>query len=119
MPLTLDQIKAAIIEHRSRKYRITETAEAYLSFNNVATLTMTALEIVGNTCAKPPFVESEAAFYMVYSPQGRAPTFRHPTEAAARAEADRLARTLPGQEFYVLRAIAKKQHKAVETVELA
>lgn len=43
-------------------------------------------------------------FWMVLG--GGVPTFRHPTEGAARAEAERLARSSPGQEFVVLESLA-------------
>jgi hypothetical protein len=46
-------------------------------------------------------------FWLVWSPSGmRPPTYRHTTEAAARTEAERLARLRPGAEFFVLRAEA-------------
>jgi hypothetical protein len=41
-------------------------------------------------------------FYLVWNPNGRAPSRRHPSRAAASLEAERLARANPGQEFYVL-----------------
>lgn len=44
-------------------------------------------------------------FWMVWNPSGRAPTARHATEAIAEAEAQRLARQVPGQIFIVLKAL--------------
>lgn len=44
-------------------------------------------------------------FWMVWSPQGRAPTYRHDTWESAVNEARRLARTVPGNEFYVLHSV--------------
>lgn len=46
-------------------------------------------------------------FWMVWNEESRGPTFKHPDEAAARAEAERLARAVPGREFHVLMSIAK------------
>lgn len=43
-------------------------------------------------------------FWMVWSPQGGAPTVKHDEERLALSEAERLARKCPGHEFYVLRA---------------
>lgn len=45
---------------------------------------------------------NEKHFWMVWCPAKYAPTFRHETELAARAEAARLARLNPGNEFFVL-----------------
>jgi hypothetical protein len=55
----------------------------------------------------------QSKFYVVWSPQGSAPTFRHPTKGAAGAEAVRLAGTNPGRDFYVLEA---KSHHSTQTV---
>lgn len=41
-------------------------------------------------------------FYLVWNPNGRAPTFLHPTINHAETEAARLAELHPGQEFFVL-----------------
>ena len=43
-------------------------------------------------------------FWMVWCPQGHAPTAKHDTEARAIAEAERLARANPERQFYVLQA---------------
>lgn len=47
---------------------------------------------------------SAEAFWMVWNPAASAPRHRHDTEREAIAEAERLARTHPGQEFYILEA---------------
>lgn len=41
-------------------------------------------------------------FYMVYSPEGGAPTMQHYSYSEAREEAERLARKHPGRRFYLL-----------------
>lgn len=43
-----------------------------------------------------------ATFWMVWNPDGNAPRYKHRTEEAAFAEAERLARTNKGQVFVVL-----------------
>lgn len=43
-------------------------------------------------------------FWMVWSPQGNTPTYKHATYESARDEAIRLARVNPGKRFYVLTA---------------
>jgi hypothetical protein len=43
-------------------------------------------------------------FWMIWSPAGRAPMVQHDSPNKARAEAERLARANPGQQFYVLEA---------------
>ena len=49
--------------------------------------------------------ESEKGeFWMVWNPQGRAPTFRHASEDLARAEAFRLATSNPREVFVILQA---------------
>lgn len=44
-------------------------------------------------------------FWMVWNPQGRAPTARHATEELAEQEAHRLARVAPGEVFIVMKAL--------------
>lgn len=44
-------------------------------------------------------------FWLVWNPQGRAPTHKHITGQSAHDEAKRLAMANPGQEFYVMKAI--------------
>lgn len=46
--------------------------------------------------------KTAAPFWMVWNPDGRQPRFRHDNQQLAVAEAERLARANPGQEFYVL-----------------
>lgn len=60
----------------------------------------------------------EEAFWMVWSPQGHAPTVKHLSEDAAVTEAMRLARTNPGREFYVLTAQLKYVKDDVRCVRL-
>jgi len=43
---------------------------------------------------------------MVWSPQGKAPTFRHTSRASADAEAARLAALHTDRDFFVLKAVA-------------
>lgn len=45
-------------------------------------------------------------FWMVWNPQGRAPTFKHQSAESASREAERLARLMPGTEFHVLMSVA-------------
>lgn len=44
-------------------------------------------------------------FWMVWSPQGRGPTYKHETRKSANDEAKRLSLNCPGQHFYVLKAM--------------
>jgi hypothetical protein len=46
--------------------------------------------------------EDESPFWMVWNPAGHAPVEKHPSELAAKAEAERLACLNPGQKFHVL-----------------
>lgn len=46
--------------------------------------------------------EPNAPFWMVWNPQGCAPTYKHVTVESAKAEAERLAKNNPGQRFHVL-----------------
>ncbi len=43
-------------------------------------------------------------FWMVWCPEGRAPTVKHDSYERAVSEAERLARANPGREFFVLQA---------------
>ena len=43
-------------------------------------------------------------FWLVWSPDGGAPTVKHPTFQAAEWEASRLATKFPGRQFFVLSA---------------
>lgn len=44
-------------------------------------------------------------FWMVWSPSGRGPTYKHDTRKSADDEAKRLARACPSQQFFVLKAM--------------
>lgn len=57
-------------------------------------------------------------FWMVWNPQSRAPTLKHSTEESANAEADRLARKVPGERFYVLQAKRFVEKSDLVRVEL-
>lgn len=50
-----------------------------------------------------------ATFWVVWNPSGRAPTYRHPSEERATAEAERLARTNPGETFVVLASVCARR----------
>jgi len=45
--------------------------------------------------------------WFVWTKKGRAPRFAHESEAAAMAEASRLAHVFPGRKFHVMRSICK------------
>ncbi len=45
-------------------------------------------------------------FFLVWNPQGRAPTYKHCDRASAEAEARRLALANRGQEFVILGSVA-------------
>ncbi len=57
-------------------------------------------------------------FWMVWSPQGQAPTRKHLTRASAVTEAERLARLNAGNEFYVLQAIEGRRVDGMQRVHL-
>lgn len=44
-------------------------------------------------------------FWLVWNPQGRAPTNKHHTKGAAENEAKRLSRVSPGSDFFVMEAV--------------
>lgn len=50
-------------------------------------------------------METERKFWMVWAPQGHAPTKKHQTREAAEAEAERLATMHIGQSFFVLKSV--------------
>lgn len=52
-----------------------------------------------------PAPGNEQRFYMIWNPQGRHPTAKHPTIHTARDEAQRLATENPGQRFVILMAV--------------
>ena len=49
-------------------------------------------------------MSEQSAFWCVWNPAGSSPTERHSSMNSAMAEAQRLARKVRGQRFYVLRA---------------
>lgn len=53
-------------------------------------------------------------FWLVWNPQGRSPVYRHGSLKSAQAEAARLARNNPGEEFYVLATVGRC--KAVDVI---
>lgn len=57
-------------------------------------------------------------YWMVHCPEYGPPTVRHPSEAAARDEAKRLARRNPGCVFYVLEAVDAFAKVEVQRVQL-
>jgi hypothetical protein len=57
-------------------------------------------------------------FFMVWNPNGRAPTYKHESYKAAVTEAERLSRLCPGESFYVLQAVSITKKTDVETVKL-
>ncbi|MEM7213290.1 MAG: hypothetical protein AAF479_15625 [Pseudomonadota bacterium] len=50
-------------------------------------------------------MEEQGKFWMVWNPNGRAPTYCHPTRDSANREAERLAEENPGQQFIILKAV--------------
>ena len=52
-------------------------------------------------------------FWLVWNPNGRAPTQKHASADLAEKEAERLARMVPGQEFYVLAPYAEFRFEAM------
>lgn len=64
-------------------------------------------------------MDQDITFYMVWNPNGRPPSFKHDSLKCAEDEAKRLARTVPGQEFFVLCAVSKaKVREPVEVTRL-
>ncbi|MBH2008328.1 MAG: hypothetical protein I8H71_01375 [Xanthomonadaceae bacterium] len=57
-------------------------------------------------------------FYMVWSPQGGAPTHKHAALFGAVHEAERLARNNAGKEFYILQAIEGRVVNDMQRVKL-
>jgi hypothetical protein len=67
--------------------------------------------------APPPVATNK--FWMVWNPNGHSPSYKHPTEQSARAEATRLARISPSDHFYVLEAKARiEAAPPINTTEL-
>ena len=56
------------------------------------------------------------AFWMVWNPQGHAPTKDHLTRQSAEREADRLARLNRGQRFIVLQSVSERVVDDVQVI---
>ena len=63
-------------------------------------------------------VNEQYKFWMVWSPQGRAPSVKHALYVTATKEAERLASLYPAQEFFVLEAMRLCKHVTVHTIDL-
>ena len=57
-------------------------------------------------------------FWMIWSPQGRAPTYQHTSRVSADTEADRLAKANPGSEFFVLKAVGGRTASEPEVQQI-
>lgn len=55
-----------------------------------------------------------AIFWLVWNEKGRTLTYKHPSLASAKAEAERLARKQPGDTFHVLQCIGSCRKIDVE-----
>jgi len=53
-------------------------------------------------------------FWMVWNPNGRAPTHKHTSRRSAVAESERLARLVPGDEFHVLESVGTARKRDVD-----
>lgn len=62
--------------------------------------------------------DEQQPFWMVWSPQGSAPTHQHWTDREAIQEAERLARKCPGKKFYVLAAMQMLEVNDIRRVEI-
>lgn len=60
----------------------------------------------------------DKTFWVVWNPMGGPPTVRHPSRTQATKEAERLAASFPGREFYVLKALTKTVSSTVRTTSL-
>lgn len=47
------------------------------------------------------------AFYLIWNPQGRAPTVKHLSFESAKREADRLSMNNPGESFVILQSMGE------------
>ena len=56
------------------------------------------------------------AFWLVWNPQGHAPTRDHATRQSAEREADRLARLNRGQRFIVLQSVSERVVDDVQVI---
>lgn len=61
---------------------------------------------------------TDEVFWMVWCPQGGAPTVAHGSESKAITEAGRLAQAHPGRQFYVLQATERIEVNAVRRTRL-
>jgi hypothetical protein len=60
---------------------------------------------------------TQNAFWMVWNPNGHAPTHKHETRRGAELEAERLARCNRGQRFIVLQSISERVVDDMKVVE--
>lgn len=60
----------------------------------------------------------DEAFWMVWSPEGNAPTAKHNSSHSAINEAERLARKCPSKRFYVLVATDMRTTDSMQRVRL-
>ena len=56
-------------------------------------------------------------FWLVWNENGRIPVVKHPEEAVARKEAERIARLQPGDTFHVMQCICSCRKIDVEWTE--
>ncbi len=56
------------------------------------------------------------SFWLIWNERGHAPTVRHETKAGAKAEAERLARMNPGQQFHVMELVGTCRRVDVEWI---
>jgi glutathione S-transferase len=59
-----------------------------------------------------------APFWLVWNPNGRSPTFRHPSEQNAVTEAERLARLNPGETFIVLESVSARRVDSMIRIDM-
>lgn len=59
-----------------------------------------------------------APFWMVWNPNGHAPTYRHPSLNAATQEAERLAKANPGRTFVVLESVCARVADTMLSIDL-
>lgn len=59
-----------------------------------------------------------APFWFVWNPNGHAPRYRHPSEASAIKEAERLARENPGRTFIVLESVCARRVDDMLCIEM-
>ena len=61
--------------------------------------------------------DKRRAFWLVWNPQGHAPTRQHDTRDSAKREAERLARANRGQRFIVLQSMSECVVDEVQHIE--